>query len=364
MEARPVVVPLINPNELEAVVAALHVSEGDRVTPGQPICTLETTKTADDLVAEGEGYVVGLRTVEGATVRAGEVLCYLAASASWQPPAPPPPTGATDIPQVPQGLRITEPALQLASELGVDLNRLPTGPLVTEETVGSLAGRVREAPPLAVPSFDSHAIVVYGAGGHGKSLVDLLRTLGTYRLVGFVDDGLHGSETVLGLPVLGNRDVLPGLADQGVRLAVNAVGGIGNIQARLEVFDVLAQTGFVCPPLVHPTGFLEPTATLAAGAQILPHAYVGTDARVGFGVIVNTGVIISHDCVLAQGANISPGAVLAGGVEVGPGALIGMGVTINLGVRVGAWARVGNSATVKEHVPDHGLVRAGSTWPS
>jgi acetyltransferase EpsM len=354
----------MNPNELEAVVTALHVSEGDRVTADQPICTLETTKSADDLLAEAEGYVVGLRAAEGETVRAGEVLCYLAPSAKWQPPAPPPPTGATDTPQVPQGLRITKPALRLAAELGVDLTRLPIGPLVTEETVGTLAGRVTEAPPLAAPSFDPQAIVVYGAGGHGRSLVDLLQTLGTYRIVGFVDDSLHGKEAVLGFPVLGDREALPGLADQGVRLAVNAVGGIGNIQARLEVFDVLAHAGFVCPPLVHPTGFLEPTATLAAGAQILPHAYVGTDARVGFGVIVNTGAIISHDCVLAHGANVSPGAMLAGGVEVGPGALIGMGVTINLRVRIGAWARVGNSATVKEDVPDHGLVRAGTTWPS
>jgi acetyltransferase-like isoleucine patch superfamily enzyme len=40
-----------------------------------------------------------------------------------------------------------------------------------------------------------------------------------------------------------------------------------------------------------------------------------------------------------------------------------MGATINLQVQVGAGARIGNGATVKQHVPENGLVRAGATWP-
>src|SRR3990170_6700341 len=171
------------------------------------------------------------------------------------------------------------------------------------------------------------------------------------------------STTVLGFPVLGGAKVLTDIYAQGVRLAVNAVGGIGNLNSRVSVFQKLAEAGFACPILIHPSAVVEPSATLSPGVQIFPHAYVGSEAQLGFGVIVNTSAVVSHDCSLGDCANISPGALLAGGVQIGAGVLVGMGVTINLGVKIGAGARLGNSATVKDDVPEGGIVRAGTTWP-
>jgi acetyltransferase-like isoleucine patch superfamily enzyme len=41
-----------------------------------------------------------------------------------------------------------------------------------------------------------------------------------------------------------------------------------------------------------------------------------------------------------------------------------MGVTVNLRVSIGARARLGNGCTIKADVPEHGVVRAGTIWPS
>jgi acetyltransferase EpsM len=364
----PVIIPLINPNENEALLAALHVRPGQQVVPGQVLATLETTKSTQDLTAETGGYVVGLNFSQGDTLRAGVVLCYLAESAGAVVPAAAPPgpdaVGAAGSVEPPPGLRITQPALALARQHGLDLSRLPSGPLVTEGMVRQhIARPVGTAlDPLAAP-FDPTALIIYGGGGHGKSLVDLLRALGVYHLVGVVDDGKPAGGEVLGVPLLGGGEVLVELYQRGVRLAVNAVGGIGNLAPRLMVFNRLAQAGFACPAVVHPSSWVEPSASLSAGVQVFPHAYVGSAARVGFGCIVNTGAILSHDVVLGDYTNISPGAILAGAVEVGERVLIGMGVTINLEVKVGAGSRIGNSATVKADVPAGSVVRAGTVWP-
>jgi sugar O-acyltransferase (sialic acid O-acetyltransferase NeuD family) len=187
--------------------------------------------------------------------------------------------------------------------------------------------------------------------------------LGVYHIVGVVDDGLTTTETIMGVPVLGSAKVLPSLYARGVRLAVNAVGGIGNLAVRQKVFEVLAGAGFACPAVVHPTAFVETSASLSPGVQVMPHAYVGSQAQLGFGCIVNTGAIISHDCILGDLVNVSPGAILAGEVQVGAEALIGMGVTINLRAQVGVGARIGNGATVKADVPENGIVHAGDVWP-
>ena len=361
----PVRIPLLNPNEVEASLVALAVKETQRVSRGDLLAVLETTKSTGELNAEADGYVVGLRAGVGDVIRAGDVLCYLASSPEAEAPEPETPRGGSSDPgmEVPGGLRITRPALALAQTAGLDLSRLPQGPLVTEKMVRQLL-RPEEAPAEGGSlEFDPGLLVIYGGGGHGKSLIDLVRALGTYRIEGVVDDGISAGESILGVPVLGGGDCLPGLVSRGVRLAINAVGGIGNIGSRIKVFERLTRAGMACPAVVHPTALVEPSASLFPGVQVFPHAYVGSSVQAGFGAIVNTGAIVSHDCRLGEYANVSPGAMLAGAVTVGERALVGMGVTINLEVKIGSGARVGNGATVKADVPAGGVVRAGMIWP-
>ncbi len=359
----PITIPLLNPNEPEALLAVLSVVEGQQVTAGELICTLETTKSSAELAAEASGFVVGLRFAQGDTVRAAQVLCYLAESPEAQPPAPEqtPAGGGEQPPRA--GLRISQPALALARQHDIDLNQLPIGPLITESAIRALIQSAVQPAAATQADFDPQTILIYGGGGHGKACLELLRALGSYRVAGFVDDGIPAGEIILGCPVLGGGEVLEELYGQGVRLAVNAVGGIGNVAVRMKVFDRLAQDGFGCPAVIHPAALVEPSAVISAGVQVFPRAYVGSEARLGFGAIVNTGAIVSHDCALGKVVNISPGAILAGAVQVGDRALIGMGVTINLMAKIGSGARIGNGATVKSDVPENGVVRAGSVWP-
>ena len=359
-----VLVPLLNPNEPEARVAALSVILGQYVEVGDILCTLETTKSAVNVVAEREGYVFSLRAVVGDMLQAGDRLCWLAVDAGWQPPE----TTLVEEPHeediIPEKLRITKPALALARQIGLDLSSLPVGSLVTQETVLQATARESEfAYELPEGPFDPQALVIYGGGGHGKSLIDLLRALGNFDLVGVIDDGLVIGTVVMDLPILGGGEVLGALAERGLRLAANAVGGVGDIKSRIRVFKRILELGFTCPTLVHPRATVEPSSQLADGVQVFPNAYVGSEAEVGFGTIINTSAVVSHDCRLDAYVNVSPGALLAGGVHVGTRALIGMGVTVNLGVRIGDGARVGNGATVKTDIPDGGLVRAGTVWP-
>lgn len=212
-------------------------------------------------------------------------------------------------------------------------------------------------------SFDPRAVLIFGGGGQGKTLIDLLHLTGAHPVAGIIDDGLLPGSQVLGEPVLGGASLLPELRARGLRLALNAVGGIGSVDVRLRVFDRLAAAGFEFPTVVHPTAFIEPSAMLEDGIQILPFTYIGSAARVGFGTLINAHVVVSHDCQVGRVVNLSPGALLAGGARVLDCSQVGMGVTVNVNVTVGERARVGNGATVKADVPPSGRVYAGTTWP-
>ena len=360
----PIHVPLLNANEPDALLVSLEVSEGEHLEAGQTVAVIETTKSTGEVQADSAGYLVGLRFTPGDTLHAGEVLAYIGDAPDAQDPTLPPwaseDHAAASSTASPDGLRITTPARELALQHGLDLASLPQGPLVTRRMVA--ARLAQQSSPEPVPEGEKR-LVIYGAGGHGRSLAALIRELGRYEIAGFVDDGCTPGDSIFGLPVLGGGRDLEALAQQGLRLAVNGVGGIGDLASRLSVYDLLRGAGFHCPPVVHPTACIENSARLSDGCQVFPLAYVGTEAALGFGCIINTGAIISHNVVLGAYANLSPGATLAGGVTIGERALIGMRATVNLNVQVGAGARVGNGATVKADVPEGGIVPAGTIWP-
>jgi len=370
----PIYIPLVNPNEREAQLVALNVNNGDYVERGFEICTLETTKSTTSIEAESEGYIIGLLFSMGQTVIAGDILCYLADSKDQTSPSASISNGQRrtedreDLekqPEIPGGLRITKPALAFAKQQKFDLERLPIGPLVTEDIVRNhLSASLEQLDfPVVEGEFNPTSMIIYGGGGHGKTLIELIRAMGVYQIVGIIDDGIDEIKEIFDIPIIGGNDILPALYSSGVHQAVNAVGGVGDTSVRVKVFQRLGEAGYVCPPVLHPTAYLEPSATLSPGVQVFAHAYVGSESRIGFGAIVNTGAIISHGCNIGDYAHISPGAILAGDVTVGNGVLIGMGTTVNLGVEIGYGARIGNGVTVKENVQAQTIIKAGTIWP-
>jgi len=351
-----ILVPLVNPNENESLLARLAIKEGQQIKKGELLAVFETTKSTFELMSEAGGYVKGIRAAEGDLLKTGELLCYLAERADQVLPKSAKPETQKPAAHTAGDLRITQPALAYAQANDIDLSSFPAGQLITEKMV-------RELTTASLPEIDPDVLIIYGGGGHSKSLIDLIHAEGKYRIHGILDDGIPAGSQIMGVPVLGDGSKLSELRRQGIGLAVNAVGGIGSIAPRLKVYDRLRQSGFDFPTVIHPRAFVEPTAKLGEGGQLFFNAYVGSEVKVGFGCIINTGAIISHDCLLSDYVNISPGAILAGAVTVNERSLVGMGVTVNLNVTIGAGSRVGNSAVVKADVPENGVVRAGTIWP-
>jgi sugar O-acyltransferase (sialic acid O-acetyltransferase NeuD family) len=212
-------------------------------------------------------------------------------------------------------------------------------------------------------AFDPTRVIIYGGGGLSKMIIETVRATGAYQIVGVIDDSRPQGSDVIGAPVLGGEEVLPDLFNNGVRMAVNSVGGIGNYKVRWGVFERLAEAGFVCPAIVHPTAFIDQSAILEAGVLVLAQSYVSAKAVVGMGTLINNTVVVSHDNVLGVCTTLSPGAKLAGDVILEDFVQIGMNATINIGVRVGKEALIGNGATIKKDVPPGTRVYAGDIWP-
>jgi sugar O-acyltransferase (sialic acid O-acetyltransferase NeuD family) len=187
-------------------------------------------------------------------------------------------------------------------------------------------------------------IVVFGAGGHGKVVADVLLAA-REDVLGFLDDSAAVGARVLGLPVLGGASWFE--EHPAVRVAL----GIGNNEARARVAAACEARGLRLVSAVHPRAVVSSSARVDEGAVIMALAVVNPDAVVGRGAIVNSGAVIEHDCVLGPFAHVSPNASLGGACKVGAFAHLGIGATMLPGTSVGERTIVGGGAVVTRALP-------------
>ena len=174
-------------------------------------------------------------------------------------------------------------------------------------------------------------IAVFGAGGHGKVVVDAIERSAGLTVACVVDDHPRAEAAVLGHTVAGGREAL--LARSGAIEGV--IVAIGDNRTRMEVADWLEAEGFVLQSVTHPAAVVALSASIGAGALIMPGAVVNAEARIGANAIINTGAVVEHDCVVGDGVPVAPGAVLCGGASVGARTLVGAGAVVLPGVKVG-----------------------------
>jgi sugar O-acyltransferase (sialic acid O-acetyltransferase NeuD family) len=190
-------------------------------------------------------------------------------------------------------------------------------------------------------------LVVVGAGGHARAVLDAVRAGKEHEAVCLTDprQDLAGGE-VEGVSVVGDDSFLPKLLQKGVTGACIGVGGTGDNSLRSSLFKHVAELGFELPPIVHPAATVAASSRIGAGSVVLAAAVVGPGARLAENVAVNTGAVVEHDCVLEAHVHLATGALLGGGVVVGDFAHIGIGACVLQDLRIGTKAIVGAGSVV------------------
>ncbi len=203
------------------------------------------------------------------------------------------------------------------------------------------------------------ALIILGAGGHARVVAETAMEQGGFSRIAFLDDHAYeqaDQPTVLGWPLLGplNRALENGILEA----YPAALVGIGDAAKRLFWLEQLGVCGYSLQPLIHPTAWVAPSASLGNGTVVFANSAIQTNAAIGLGSILNTGCSVDHDVHLADGVHICPGARLAGGVHVGPRSWIGIGACVIQQVRIGSDVTVGAGAAVVQDLPD-GITAVG-----
>jgi acetyltransferase EpsM len=189
-------------------------------------------------------------------------------------------------------------------------------------------------------------LLIWGAGGHGKVVLDVARSTGRFERIAFLDDDdTKAGLTFCDCQIEVGHEELHRFTGSGFVIAV------GDNRTRARCFSRALGNGLSPAALVHSTAVIAPSASIGSGTVVMPGAIVNAGAVIGEDCIINTGAIVEHDCRIESHVHISPRVVLGGAVSVGSFAHVGIGAVVLPGAVVGEAAIVGAGAVVLKEAP-------------
>lgn len=199
-------------------------------------------------------------------------------------------------------------------------------------------------------------VIILGAGGHAKVLIDALLAVSAV-IAGIVDpDPTLVGIKILGVPVLGGDAVVNEYPPSEIRL-VNGLGSVGLPVNRQQLFEKFKGMGYKFATVIQPSAVIASGVVLGEGAQVMAGAVIQPGCRIGINSIINTRASVDHDCITGDHVHISPGVTLSGAVVVGACSHIGTGATVIQGISIGYGCLVAAGAVVTKDISDGAKVR-------
>lgn len=177
-------------------------------------------------------------------------------------------------------------------------------------------------------------VILYGCGGHSRSVADILLDTSPAVSIVFVDENAQEGERIFGFPVVPTYEL-------GTHKYFFA---IGDNNKRKDIFVRLGSDHLISIPSSR--AYISRCASIGTGCFVGNFCHIGPEACIGVNTIINTAAIIEHEVTIGSHSHIGPNAVVAGRskiedlVFVGTGASIGNYLSICSNVIIGAGATV------------------------
>jgi len=198
-------------------------------------------------------------------------------------------------------------------------------------------------------------IIVYGAGGHSKVVIDAIIRGNEYEIIGIIDDNPSIQyQNYYGYKVIGGFDKLNDSRYKNCRIVI----AIARNDIRKKLYERLEPLKYELATVIHPSAQISISASIGLGSMIMANAVINPSAQIGSNVVINTGAIVEHDCLIKDFVHIGPGARLAGSDVVGSATFIGIGASVIEFVQIGSNSIICAGSVVIRDIPDN-VVAAG-----
>lgn len=372
--------PGVNANEDSAMLVRWLVDEGTAVKKGQLVCEIETTKSAVEIEAEADGFLVPIAAA-GASQQVGAPIAVIKADLAADHAHL---LSADGTPAKEAEKRWTKKAFIVARRLGIDIEALAKakpGATLTEADVlaaqsgadtsatEALSTKAAAAPaeqpaPRAYLGIGQHferVLLIGGASGAGAIAVEAILRTSHQRPAGIIDTNpkTHG-QIIHGAPVLGDRTAIPTLWNEG-RFDGAIILFTDDIDDRAELFNSLVAEGVRMTNVIDPSVQIRTDVKMGVGNTIMSNGFIAAGAEIGNNNFFASHNVIEHHSKVGDHNAFGPGCTACGRVTIGSYVRFGMHVGIEPYLTIGDRCIIASGTTLTSSVPENTIVKARST---
>ena len=195
-------------------------------------------------------------------------------------------------------------------------------------------------------------IIVFGCGGHAKSVIDCILAQGVYHIAAIVGTKRELGKRCCGIEVSYTDEDGEELFRKGLRKCFIAIGNLESFNLREGLYARAKKIGFALVNIIDKSAVVSQSAVIGEGVFIGKNCVVNAEVVLGDQVIVNNGCIIEHDCRIGDFTHIAPGAVICGQVGIGRSSFIGANSTVVHCKSIGNECLVGAGSVVTQDIAD------------
>jgi len=185
-------------------------------------------------------------------------------------------------------------------------------------------------------------IILFGCGGHGRSVADVLILNDPNVSLLFVDKNAADNEKLYGFDVV--RDMDPA--------GMPYIIALGDNRQRMMKLQEIGESGLIS--VVSVKAHVGHGSSVGKGCFLANYCHVGPEAKIGNNTIINTAAVVEHEVRIGNHCHVGPGAVISGRSAIGDLAFIGVGAVVKDNISICSDVIVGAGATVIRNIDEPG----------
>lgn len=192
---------------------------------------------------------------------------------------------------------------------------------------------------------NNKTIIIYGCGGLGCNVADVMHYNEPDCRILFVDENARDGESKLGFSVV--KELPPEAIHYGCIVA------IGNNNERKKKFEQLNCDKVIS--VISERAYIGWGVEISKGTYIGHLAVIGAQAVIGENTFLSHGCYVGHDCKIAKHSFVGPNATIMGNVSIGELVFIGGGATVIDKIQIVSNVIIGAGSTVTKNILEPGI---------